>query len=65
MKTPLLTAEVVRQVSSLAGLELSLERALELIAGLEPIFKGDAEIARLELGSLSPIGTAWPGNEYG
>jgi len=48
---PPITAEQMQQVARLAGLELPLERAAELVPSLEPILRGDAVIARLELGS--------------
>jgi hypothetical protein len=46
---PHITAEQVRETARLVGLELSLERAAELVPTLEPILRGDAEIARLVL----------------
>lgn len=62
MKAPLLP-EIVREVARLGGLELSLERATELVPVLEGLFAGDAEIARLELGNLSVTGSTWEGFE--
>ena len=55
-----LSAELVQRLAALAGLPLSLDRAADLVPGLLPIFKGDAEIVALDLGTLSPLGTPWP-----
>lgn len=56
---PELNAELVQRLAALAGLPLSLERAADLVPGLLPIFRGDAEIVALDLGTLSPLGTPW------
>ena len=55
-----LGGELVQQIAALAGLPLTLERAAELVPSLLPIFQGDAQIAALNLGSLSPLGMPWP-----
>lgn len=55
-----LTPELVQQVSGLAGLELTLERATEILPALKPSFEGDAELAQLGMGNLSPVGSTWP-----
>jgi hypothetical protein len=57
---PLLTPELVREMARLAGLDLGIERAKELIPALEPVFDGDAKIAALELGTLTAAGNPWP-----
>ena len=57
---PELTAELVREMARLAGIELDLERARALLPALEPVFSGDAAIAKLNLGALSAIGNPWP-----
>lgn len=49
--TPQITAEQVRETARLAGLELSLERAAELVPALGAILRGDAAIAGLRLES--------------
>ena len=54
-----LTAELVLEMARLAGLSLDLERARALIPALQPVFKGDAQIAKLELGTLSVVGKPW------
>ena len=54
-----LTPELVREMARLAGLDLSLERAERLIPALQPVFEGDAGIAKLELGRLSAVGLPW------
>ena len=55
-----LTAAVVRQIAALAGLDLTPARASDLVPSLLPIFRGDTQIAALDLGTLSPLGTPWP-----
>lgn len=55
-----LDASLVQRLTALAGLPLTPERAAELVPSLEPIFEGDAQIAALNLGTLSPLGTPWP-----
>ncbi|MGY2896537.1 hypothetical protein ACVWZX_004583 [Deinococcus sp. UYEF24] len=55
-----LSGELVRQIAALAGLPLTLERATDLVPSLLPIFQGDAQIATLNLGTLSPLGMPWP-----
>ncbi|WP_456833071.1 hypothetical protein [Deinococcus sp. UYEF24] len=50
----------MRQIAALAGLPLTLERATDLVPSLLPIFQGDAQIATLNLGTLSPLGMPWP-----
>ena len=54
-----LTAELVLEMARLAGLELNLEHARALIPALQPVFEGDAQIAKLELGRLSVVGKPW------
>ena len=54
-----LSAELVLEITRLAGLEISLERATELIPALQPVFEGDAEIIKLKLGTLSAVGDPW------
>ena len=54
-----LTAKLVLEVAHLAGLELDLEHARALIPALQPVFEGDAQIAKLELGRLSVVGKPW------
>lgn len=56
-------AKLIQQISALAGLEISLKRAKPLIPVLESTFQGDAEIARLNLNNLSPVGSIWTGGE--
>jgi ribosomal protein L12E/L44/L45/RPP1/RPP2 len=55
-----LTAEAVQEMARLAGLELDLERARALVPALEPVFDGDAAIAKLKLGTLTAVGNPWP-----
>jgi ribosomal protein L12E/L44/L45/RPP1/RPP2 len=55
-----LTAEAVQEMARLAGLELDLERARTLVPALEPVFEGDQEIAKLNLGTLTAVGDPWP-----
>ncbi len=57
---PALTAELVQEMARIAGLELDLERARALIPALEPVFDGDAAIAKLNLGTLTAVGNPWP-----
>jgi hypothetical protein len=47
-------------MARLAGLELDLERAQELLPALEPVFAGDAAIAKLNLGTLTAVSHPWP-----
>jgi hypothetical protein len=54
-----LSAELVLEMTRLAGMEISLERARDLIPALQPVFDGDAEIAKLKLGILSAVGNPW------
>lgn len=54
-----LTPELVQQISGLAGLELTLERAAEILPALKPSFEGDAGLAKLGMGNLSPVGSTW------
>jgi hypothetical protein len=54
-----LSAELVLEMARLAGLEISLERAQNLIPALQPVFDGDAEIIKLKLGTLSAVGDLW------
>ncbi len=59
-----LTPELVREMARLAGINLEIERAQELIPALEPVFDGDAKILALELGTLTAAGNPWPeGND--
>lgn len=55
-----LTAERVQQFACLSSLDLPLERAADLLPQLAPMLAGDAEIAALDLGTLSPLGPTWP-----
>jgi hypothetical protein len=55
-----LSAELVQEMARLAGLELDLERARELLPALEPVFAGDAAIAKLNLGTLTAVSHPWP-----
>ena len=57
---PALTPELVREMARLAGLELDLGRTKTLIPALEPVFKGDKQIAALDLGTLTAVGDPWP-----
>jgi hypothetical protein len=57
---PALSAELVQEMARLAGLELDLERARELLPALEPVFDGDTAIAKLNLGTLTAVGNPWP-----
>ena len=54
-----LTAELVLEMARLAGLELDLSYARALIPALQPVFEGDAQIAKLELGKLTVVGKPW------
>jgi hypothetical protein len=60
-----LSPELVLEMARLAGLEISLERAQDLIPALQPVFDGDAEIAKLKLGTLSAVGTPWAEVDHG
>ena len=53
-------AELVREMARLAGLELDLERARALLRAIQPVFDGDAAIAKLDLGTLPAVGNPWP-----
>jgi hypothetical protein len=55
-----LSAELVQEMARLAGLELNIERARELLPALEPVFAGDTAIAKLNLGTLTAVGNPWP-----
>jgi hypothetical protein len=55
-----LTPELVREMARLAGLDLEIERARELLPALEPVFDGDVRIAALDLGTLTAVGNPWP-----
>lgn len=59
------SAELVLEMARLAGLEIDLERARDLIPALQPVFDGDAEIAKLKLGTLSGVGKPWTEVEHG
>ncbi len=54
-----LSAELVLEVMRLAGLEINLERARDLIPALQPVFDGDAGIAKLKLGTPSAVSDLW------
>ena len=60
MTDRVLTADVVQQIAALASLDLTTGRAADLLPSLLPIFQGDARIAAMNLGTLSPLGTPWP-----
>jgi hypothetical protein len=60
-----LSAELVLEMARLARLEISLERAQNLIPALQPVFDGDAEIIKLKLGTLSTVGDPWLEVEHG
>ncbi len=62
---PALSPELVLGMARLAGLEISLERADDLIPALQPVFDGDAEIIKLKLGTLSAVGKPWTEAEDG
>lgn len=59
-----LTPDLVRQFARLAGLDLTPERAADLVPLLRPVLEGDARIAGLDLGPLSALGPPW-GEERG
>ena len=61
----MLTAELAQRVARLSGLELELARAAEVAIALKPMLDGDARIAALNLGTLSPLGRLWPDGERG
>ena len=54
-----LSAELVLEMAGLAGLKLDLERVQALIPALQPVFDGDAQIAKLELRTLTVVGKPW------
>ncbi|WP_161883318.1 hypothetical protein [Deinococcus alpinitundrae] len=64
MSTPptdqVLTAERVQHFARLSGLELNSERAAQVALALVPMLAGDARLAALNLGTLSPLGPTWP-----
>ncbi|WP_420593740.1 hypothetical protein [Deinococcus sp.] len=60
-----LSAELVQQLVRLSGLNLDLERAAGVALALRPMLDGDAKIAALNLGTLSPLGLPWPDGERG
>jgi hypothetical protein len=62
---PSLSPELVLEMARLAGLEIDLERATELIPALQPVFDGDVAIAKLKLGTLSAVGKPWTEAEDG
>ena len=54
-----LTPKLIAESARLAGLNLSLERAAELLPVLEDLLAGDAKIAGLGLGNLPVVGPTW------
>jgi hypothetical protein len=60
-----LSAELVLEMARLAGMEISLERAGDLIPALQPVFDDDAAITKLKLGTLSAVGKPWTEAEDG
>ena len=60
-----LSAELILEMARLAGLEISFERAQNLIPALQPVFDGDAQIIKLKLGTLSAVGKPWLEVEHG
>jgi hypothetical protein len=60
MNEPLkIDPQLVRQLAELAGLDLSLDRAVALLPGLQEILETDARIAQLDLGVLTIAGLPW------
>lgn len=55
-----LSAERVQHFARLSGLELNSERAAQVALALVPMLAGDARLAALDLGTLSPLGPTWP-----
>ena len=55
-----LSAELLRHFARLSGLDLNTERAAQVALALVPILAGDARLAALNLGTLSPLGPTWP-----
>lgn len=55
-----ITPELVREMARLSGINLDMDRAVSLVPALEPVFDGDAAISRLNLGTLTGVGTPWP-----
>ena len=54
-----LTPTLVQQLARLAGLDLTPEQATDLTPALMPLLVADAQIAQLELGTLSAVGCTW------
>ena len=54
-----INAETVRQMVTLNGLDLSLERAEALIPALQAILEVDARIAELQLRAQTAVGLPW------
>lgn len=55
-------AKLIQQIAALTGVEIRPKRAKELLPALLGIYEGDAEIAKLKLGNLSPVGSTWGGD---
>ncbi|MFC4455369.1 hypothetical protein [Deinococcus sonorensis] len=51
---------LVQALARLAGLDLTLDQAAELTPLLQPLLVGDRQVARLDLGTLSAVGSTWP-----
>ena len=60
---PEVDARLIQQIAALTGVEIKPKRAKELLPALLGIYQGDAEIARLELSKLSPVGPTWAGDK--
>lgn len=54
------TPEVVRLLARAAGLNLTPERAEDLLAPVRALMAGDARLAALDLNLTSAAGPVWP-----
>jgi hypothetical protein len=58
-------ANGVRQLTEYAGLDLPLERAANIVPGLQQILDADVPIAGLDLATLTAVGDLWTQEEPG
>lgn len=59
MEIDKIDAQILGQLAELSGLDLPLDRAAALVAGLQEILEADARLASLDLGTLTIVGVPW------
>ena len=59
MEIDKIDAQILGQLAELSGLDLPLDRAAALVAGLQEILEVDARLASLDLGTSTIVGVPW------